>query len=121
MWICMYVIIVFGINQGISIGLYYMKDVLKLQPSEAQFYSGIIGIPWIIKPLWGLMTDFVAIFRLRRRPYFIFAGILHFLLYTFELCCRFKTHTCFELILLARFDWKVKVIKLRWIQIIHIS
>ncbi|MFS7971244.1 putative MFS transporter superfamily, biopterin transporter family [Helianthus anomalus] len=76
------VIIVYGINQGISIGLYrvsvqyYMKDVLKLQPSEAQFYSGIIGIPWIIKPLWGLMTDIVPIFRLRRRPYFIFAGLV---------------------------------------------
>ncbi|XP_071711060.1 probable folate-biopterin transporter 3 [Rutidosis leptorrhynchoides] len=76
------VVIVYGINQGISIGLYrvsvqyYMKDVLKLQPSEAQFYSGIIQIPWIIKPLWGLMTDIVPIFRLRRRPYFIFAGLV---------------------------------------------
>ncbi|KAL8230438.1 hypothetical protein R6Q57_000216 [Mikania cordata] len=76
------VIIVYGINQGVSIGLYrvsvqyYMKDVLKLQPSEAQFYSGIIQIPWIIKPLWGLMTDIVPIFRLRRRPYFIFAGFV---------------------------------------------
>lgn len=79
------VVIVYGINQGISIGLYrvsvqyYMKDVLKLQPSEAQFYSGIIQIPWIIKPLWGLMTDIVPIFRLRRRPYFMFAGMLHLL------------------------------------------
>ncbi|KAI3785962.1 hypothetical protein L1987_45088 [Smallanthus sonchifolius] len=76
------VVIVYGINQGLSIGLYrvsvqyYMKDVLKLQPSEAQFYSGIIQIPWIIKPLWGLLTDIVPIFRLRRRPYFIFAGLV---------------------------------------------
>ncbi|CAI9280691.1 unnamed protein product [Lactuca saligna] len=76
------VVIVYGINQGTSIGLYrvsvqyYMKDVQKLQPSEAQFYSGIIQIPWVIKPLWGLMTDIVPIFRLRRRPYFIFAGLI---------------------------------------------
>ncbi|XP_076928798.1 putative folate-biopterin transporter 3 [Bidens hawaiensis] len=76
------VIIVYGINQGVSIGLYrvsvqyYMKDVLKLQPSDAQFYAGIIQIPWIIKPLWGLMTDIVPIFRLRRRPYFVFAGFV---------------------------------------------
>nr|XP_043616493.1 probable folate-biopterin transporter 3 [Erigeron canadensis] len=76
------VVIVYGINQGTSIGLYkvsvqyYMKDVQKLQPSEAQFYSGIIQIPWLIKPLWGLMTDIVPIFRLRRRPYFIFAGLV---------------------------------------------
>ncbi|KAI3521138.1 hypothetical protein L1887_10599 [Cichorium endivia] len=76
------VVIVYGINQGTSIGLYrvsvqyYMKDVQKLQPSEAQFYFGIIQIPWVIKPLWGLMTDIVPIFRLRRRPYFIFAGLI---------------------------------------------
>ncbi|KAL7596052.1 hypothetical protein Lser_V15G29984 [Lactuca serriola] len=57
---------------GTSIGLYRvsiqykMKDVQKLQPSEAQFYYGIMQIPWIIKPLWGLMTDIVPIFRLRK-------------------------------------------------------
>lgn len=76
------VVIVYGINQGLSVGLvrvsmqYYMKDEQKLQPSEAQFYSGIISIPWIVKPLWGLMTDIVPIFSYRRRPYFIFAGTI---------------------------------------------
>lgn len=74
------VVIVYGINQGVSIGLskvsiqYYMKDEQKLQPSEAQIYFGIIQIPWIIKPLWGLLTDIVPILGYRRRPYFIFAG-----------------------------------------------
>lgn len=92
------VIIVYGINQGLSIGLYrvsvqyYMKDVLKLQPSEAQFYSGIIQIPWIIKPLWGLMTDIVPIFRLRRRPYFVFAGMLHFLL-CYSINCKISLNS----------------------------
>ncbi|KAK1369975.1 Biopterin transport-related protein BT1 [Heracleum sosnowskyi] len=54
---------------------YYMKDVQKVQPSEAQVYSGITNIPWLVKPLWGLLTDVVPIFGYRRRPYFIFAGI----------------------------------------------
>lgn len=74
------VVIVYGINQGLGMGLsrlsiqYYMKDEQKLQPSEAQFYSGIIQIPWMVKPLWGLLTDTVPILGYRRRPYFIFAG-----------------------------------------------
>ncbi|KAL3835456.1 hypothetical protein ACJIZ3_010192 [Penstemon smallii] len=55
---------------------YYMKDEQKLQPSEAQVYFGLIQIPWIIKPLWGLFTDTVPIAGHRRRPYFIFAGVL---------------------------------------------
>lgn len=51
------VVIIYGINQGMSLGLskistqYYMKDEQKLQPSEAQIYAGIIQIPWIVKPL----------------------------------------------------------------------
>ncbi|PIN17999.1 hypothetical protein CDL12_09338 [Handroanthus impetiginosus] len=76
------VVIVYGINQGLSLGLskvstqYYLKDEQKLQPSEAQVYHGMIMIPWIVKPLWGLLTDTVPIAGNRRRPYFIFAGII---------------------------------------------
>ncbi|KAK6153833.1 hypothetical protein DH2020_013472 [Rehmannia glutinosa] len=76
------VVIVYGINQGIGLGLskvstqYYMKDEQKLQPSEAQVYHGLIMIPWIVKPLWGLLTDTIPIAGYRRRPYFIFAGII---------------------------------------------
>ncbi|KAL6563199.1 hypothetical protein OROHE_005786 [Orobanche hederae] len=74
------VVIVYGINQGIGLGLskvstqYYMKDEQKLQPSEAQVYHAMIMMPWIVKPLWGLLTDTVPIGGRRRRPYFIFAG-----------------------------------------------
>ncbi|XP_068312227.1 probable folate-biopterin transporter 2 [Pyrus communis] len=74
------VVVVYGISQGLGDALsrigteYYMKDVQKVQPSEAQFYQGIIYIPWIVKPIWGLLTDVLPIFGYRRRPYFIFAG-----------------------------------------------
>ncbi|PNT33940.1 hypothetical protein POPTR_006G266000v4 [Populus trichocarpa] len=76
------VLAVYGINQGLGGALnrvgtdYYMKDVQKVQPSESQIYQGIISIPWLVKPLWGLVTDFLPIFGYRRRPYLIFAGLL---------------------------------------------
>ncbi|KAL8552836.1 hypothetical protein ACS0TY_001502 [Phlomoides rotata] len=76
------VIIVYGMSQGLGGALsrvgtdYYMKDVQKVQPSEAQLYSGITSIPWIVKPLWGLLTDAVPISGYQRRPYFVFAGSL---------------------------------------------
>ncbi|XP_051119252.1 probable folate-biopterin transporter 3 [Andrographis paniculata] len=76
------VVIVYGINQGLALGLskvstqYYMKDEQKLQPSEAQVFHGMIMMPWIVKPLWGLLTDAVPISGQRRRPYFILAGII---------------------------------------------
>ncbi|KAK4745989.1 hypothetical protein SAY87_012301 [Trapa incisa] len=76
------VLIVYGINQGLGMGLsrvsvqYYMKDDRKLEPSEAQVYFGIIQIPWIVKPLWGLLTDTIPICGFRRRPYFLLSGCL---------------------------------------------
>ncbi|XP_044472370.1 probable folate-biopterin transporter 2 isoform X2 [Mangifera indica] len=76
------VVVVYGISQGLGGALfrvgteYYMKDVQKVQPSESQVYSGITSIPWIVKPLWGLLTDVLPIYGYRRRPYFILAGFL---------------------------------------------
>lgn len=74
------VMIVYGFSQGLGgalnrVGMeYYMKDVQKVQPSEAQIYQGFTSIPWMVKPIYGLMTDVVPILGYHRRPYFIFAG-----------------------------------------------
>lgn len=71
---------IYGISQGLGGALarvgteYYMKDVQKVQPSEAQVYTGFIKIPWIVKPVWGLLTDVLPVMGYRRRPYFILAG-----------------------------------------------
>ncbi|KAL6524208.1 hypothetical protein OROMI_031303 [Orobanche minor] len=79
------VIIVYGASQGLGGSLarvgtqYYMKDVQRVQPSEAQVYTGITSIPWIVKPIWGLLTDVVPISGYQRRPYFVFAGSLGFI------------------------------------------
>ncbi|KAG1364400.1 General alpha-glucoside permease [Cocos nucifera] len=57
------VVTVNGISQGLGGAIwrvasdYYWKDVQKVQPSAAQVYHGITSLPWIVKPLWGLLTD----------------------------------------------------------------
>lgn len=74
------VLMVYGVSQGLGGALvtvgteYYMKDVQKVQPSESQVYIGLTGIPWLVKPLWGLLTDVVPVAGYHRRPYFVFAG-----------------------------------------------
>ncbi|KAK6912479.1 Biopterin transporter family [Dillenia turbinata] len=76
------VLVINGVSQGLGGALgrlgkdYYLKDVQKVQPSEAQIYSGVIYIPWIVKPIWGILTDVVPILGFRRRPYLIFSGLL---------------------------------------------
>ncbi|KAF4351774.1 hypothetical protein F8388_008784 [Cannabis sativa] len=76
------VILVYGFNQGFSgsffkvVSDYYWKDVQKIQPSVVQLYTGLYSIPWIMKPIWGLMTDVFPVKGYRRRPYFILAGVV---------------------------------------------
>ncbi|KAE8700594.1 putative folate-biopterin transporter 5 [Hibiscus syriacus] len=48
----------------------------RRQPSQAQVLIGVIHFPWIVKPLWSLLTDVVPILGYRRCPYFVFAGFL---------------------------------------------
>lgn len=76
------VVIVYGVSQGLGgafyriVSSYYWKDAQKVQPSAAQVYQGIISIPWIMKPVWGLLTDILPVAGYQRRPYFILAGFM---------------------------------------------
>ena len=55
---------------------YFMKDELKLSPAEVAALGGITSLPWIIKPLYGFLTDGVPLFGYRRRSYLGLAGVL---------------------------------------------
>lgn len=78
----MAIVTVYGACQGVGNAIggvaagYYWKDVQRVQPSAAQFYQGITDAPWVVKPLWGLLTDIVPVAGFRRRPYFALAGLI---------------------------------------------
>uniref|UniRef100_A0A0E0PLQ8 Uncharacterized protein n=1 Tax=Oryza rufipogon TaxID=4529 RepID=A0A0E0PLQ8_ORYRU len=68
------VVAVYGACQGVGDAVggvtagYYWKDVQRVQPSAAQFYQGFVSAPWVVKPIWGLLTDVVPVAGYRRRP-----------------------------------------------------
>ncbi|XP_031479917.2 probable folate-biopterin transporter 6 [Nymphaea colorata] len=76
------IIVVYGFSQGFSgsffkvVTDYYWKDVQQVQPSAVQLYQGLYVMPWIMKPIWGLLTDVFSIAGYKRRPYFMLAGTL---------------------------------------------
>ena len=39
-------------------------------------YTALVSLPWSLKLLYGIITDNVKIFGLRRKPYLIFFGFL---------------------------------------------
>jgi folate/biopterin transporter len=55
---------------------FFLKDDLGLTPAEVAALTGITAIPWIIKPVFGFISDGLPVFGYRRRPYLIFSGIL---------------------------------------------
>ncbi|MBA4446856.1 folate/biopterin family MFS transporter [Cylindrospermopsis raciborskii CS-506_D] len=55
---------------------FFLKDELQLSPVEVSAILGIVTLPWMIKPLFGFVSDTFPIFGYRRRPYLILSGIL---------------------------------------------
>ncbi|NEO57475.1 MAG: folate/biopterin family MFS transporter [Okeania sp. SIO3B5] len=55
---------------------FFLKDELAMSPAEVSAMFGVVVIPWMIKPVFGFISDGVPILGYRRRPYMIFSGIL---------------------------------------------
>lgn len=55
---------------------FFLKDELGLTPAEVSALLGIVALPWMIKPIFGFISDGLPIFGYRRRPYLILSGLL---------------------------------------------
>ncbi|WP_316426617.1 folate/biopterin family MFS transporter [Leptolyngbya boryana] len=55
---------------------FFLKDELHLNPAEVSALLGIVALPWMIKPLFGFISDGLPIFGYRRRPYLILSGLI---------------------------------------------
>ena len=91
-----YLIQTYGSNPGLF-GLpltIYLKDSLRLSPAQLASFSSFIFIPWLIRPLYGMIGDAVSLFGYQFKSYFficyaiVFAvllGLSSFHLYTISL------------------------------------
>src|SRR3990172_11700182 len=59
-------------NQTITI---VFKDLLFSSGQVAAFFT-ISTVPWLIKPVYGLLSDFVPLFGRRRKSYFLLMSAL---------------------------------------------
>jgi folate/biopterin transporter len=55
---------------------FFLKDELHLTPAEVSALLGIVALPWMVKPLFGFVSDGLPIFGYRRRPYLVLSGFL---------------------------------------------
>lgn len=53
---------------------YFMMKGLNLTAAEISSYLALMMIPWVIKPVYGLLSDFIPLFGYRRKSYLITAN-----------------------------------------------
>ena len=68
------------VEQGIRVNCVAPGPVWT--PLQVTAYFGVLNFPWIIKPLYGLVSDFVPLFGYRRTSYLIVASIAAAVSYT---------------------------------------
>lgn len=54
---------------------YYYKDSLHIGPAEMALVGSIQILPWVVKPLYGFISDGFPLFGYKRRSYLILSGI----------------------------------------------
>jgi MFS family permease len=79
-------------NQGIG-GLaaqplyYWLRESLGLSVSTIMLLGAVTSLPWMIKPVWGFLSDSISLFGYRRKSYvvlFALFGTLAYLLIGFS-------------------------------------
>jgi folate/biopterin transporter len=58
---------------------YYLKDDLKLQPGSFSKIVAVVYIPWMVKPVFGLISDTYPLLGYRRKTYLLLCGLLDML------------------------------------------
>ncbi len=96
MMVLFYLIQAYGSNPGLfDLPLtIYLKESLELSPAQLATFSSVIFIPWLIRPLYGIIGDTVPIFGYQFKSYFficytlalaVFLGLSTFQSYTIPL------------------------------------
>ncbi len=69
----LYLIQTYSANPGlcaIPIAL-YLKETLRLSATQVASFQAIVFIPWVVKPIWGVVCDSILLFGYRLKSYFI--------------------------------------------------
>ena len=54
---------------------FLLKDKAGLTPEQMAYFQAVTLIAWVIKPLWGMISDLFPIFGSRRKSYLILTSL----------------------------------------------
>jgi MFS family permease len=53
---------------------YFLKQVYGWTPVQVTAWMTVLNLPWIVKPVYGIVSDFVPLFGYRRKAYLVLAN-----------------------------------------------
>jgi MFS family permease len=53
---------------------YFLKQTYEWTPVQVTAYLTVLNLPWIIKPVYGIVSDFLPLFGYRRKTYLVVAN-----------------------------------------------
>ena len=53
---------------------YFLKQVYGWTPVQVTAWLTILNLPWVIKPVYGIVSDFVPLWGYRRKAYLVVAN-----------------------------------------------
>ncbi len=78
LWFFALVYIVEGMGQVVGLIsqplTYFLKQVHGWTPVQVTAFITLFNLPWVIKPLYGLISDFLPLFGYRRKSYLLLAN-----------------------------------------------
>ena len=51
---------------------FWLIETVNMSPAQMMAMSGLVGIPWCLKPIYGFISDSCPIFGYKRKPYILF-------------------------------------------------
>ncbi|MGD2053232.1 MAG: hypothetical protein PVG45_03910, partial [Gammaproteobacteria bacterium] len=55
---------------------YYLKTGLGLSATDISEYLAILTIPWMVKPVYGLISDYIPLLGYRRRTWLMLVNLI---------------------------------------------
>jgi hypothetical protein len=54
---------------------FFLKQTFGWTPVQVTAYLTVLNLPWIIKPVYGIVSDFLPLFGYRRKSYLVLANL----------------------------------------------
>jgi MFS family permease len=80
---------------------YYLREGVGYDADAVSRFLFVVSFPWVIKPLYGLLSDFVPLFGYRRKSYLLLMNLLAASAFLYLTGVRRVEHVLFALTLTA--------------------